>query len=168
MQNKSLKLNAFLNTVRNVLNMIFPLITFPYVSRVLGANGLGIYNFSNSVISYFLLLAGLGISTYAVREGAKYRKSKENISFFASQIFSINVFSTIFSYIILFISLVIFPKLHMYAVCILIFSLQIAFTTIGTEWIYTIFEDYTYITVRSILFNIFYKLTYYTHIPYIT
>lgn len=154
MQNKSLKLNAFLNTVRNVLNMIFPLITFPYVSRVLGANGLGIYNFSNSVISYFLLLAGLGISTYAVREGAKYRKSKENISFFASQIFSINVFSTIFSYIILFISLVIFPKLHMYAVCILIFSLQIAFTTIGTEWIYTIFEDYTYITVRSILFNI--------------
>lgn len=154
MNTKSLKLNAFLNTVRNVLNMVFPLVTFPYVSRVLGANGLGIYNFSNSIVSYFLLLAGLGISTYAVREGAKYRKNRESISVFASQIFSINIFSTFFSYIILFISIIVFPKLHMYSICILIFSLQIVFTTIGTEWIYTIFEDYSYITIRSIFFNI--------------
>ncbi|QGX67503.1 oligosaccharide flippase family protein (plasmid) [Lactiplantibacillus plantarum] len=154
MTNKSLKLNAFLNTLRNVLNMVFPLITFPYVSRILGANGLGIYSFSNSIISYFLLLSGLGISTYAIREGAKYRENKENISFFASQIFSINIFSMIFSYSLLFLSLILFPKLHLYSVCILIFSLQIFFTTIGTEWIYTIFEDYTYITIRSILFNI--------------
>ncbi len=154
MNSKSLKLNAFLNTLRNVLNMLFPLITFPYVSRVLGANGLGIYNFSNSIISYFILLSGLGISTYAIREGAKYREDKKNISFFASQIFSINIFSMIFSYILLVISLVIFPKLHLYSACILIFSLQIFFTTLGTEWIYTIFEDFTYITIRSIFFNI--------------
>ncbi|MEE6646640.1 flippase [Limosilactobacillus pontis] len=154
MKATSLKLNAFLNTIRNVLNMVFPLITFPYVSRILGANGLGIYNFSNSIISYFLLLAGLGISTYAVREGAKYRENKDKISFFSSQIFSINIFSMIFSYAVLFISLFIFPRLHIYSLCILIFSLQIIFTTIGTEWIYTIFENYTYITIRSIVFNI--------------
>lgn len=154
MKAKSLKLNAFLNTVRSVLSMLFPLITFPYISRILGAEGLGIYNFSNSVVSYFLLLAGLGISTYAVREGAKYREKKRSFNSFASQIFSINMLSTLFSYLLLFISIIFFNALHKYVICILIFSLQIIFTTLGTEWVYTIYEDYTYITIRSILFNI--------------
>ena len=73
MKKKSLGLNAFLNGLRSVLNLIFPLITFPYISRVLSVNGIGIYNFSNTYIGYFILIAGLGIATYAVREGAKYR-----------------------------------------------------------------------------------------------
>ena len=50
--------------------------------------------------------------------------------------------------------MIIFPKIHKYYLCILIFSLQIFFTTIGTEWIYQIYEDYTYITIRSIIFQI--------------
>lgn len=54
----------------------------------------------------------------------------------------------------LFVSLLIFKNLNNYVSCILIFSLQILFTTLGTEWIYTIFEDYTYITIRSIAFKI--------------
>ena len=76
MKKKSLGLNAFLNGLRSVLNLIFPLITFPYISRVLSVNGIGIYNFSNTYIGYFILIAGLGIATYAVREGAKYRDNK--------------------------------------------------------------------------------------------
>ena len=79
MKKKSLGLNAFLNGLRSVLNLIFPLITFPYISRVLSVNGIGIYNFSNTYIGYFILIAGLGIATYAVREGAKYRDNKEQI-----------------------------------------------------------------------------------------
>ena len=57
----------------SVLNIIFPIITFPYVSRVLGVDGIEIYNFSNSIISYFLLIATLGINSYAVREAASFR-----------------------------------------------------------------------------------------------
>ena len=71
MKYKSLKINALLNSFRSILNILFPIITFPYVSRVLQVKGIGIYNFSNSVISYFLLIAALGINTYAIREGAK-------------------------------------------------------------------------------------------------
>lgn len=74
MKNKSLGINAFLNGLRSVLNLLFPLITFPYISRVLSVQGIGIYNFSNTYINYFILIAGLGIATYAVREGAD-RKS---------------------------------------------------------------------------------------------
>lgn len=154
MKKKSLGLNAALNGFRNVLNLFFPLITFPYVSRVLQAEGIGKYNFANSVISYFLLIAALGISNYSVREGAKLRDDRKKISDFASQVFTINLISTILSYILLFLSLIIFKNLQSYKTAILIFGLQIFFTTIGVEWVYTIFEEYAYITIRSIIFKI--------------
>ena len=154
MKKSSLGVNAFLNGLRSVLNLFFPLITFPYVSRVLSVSGIGVYNFSNTYVNYFILIAGLGIATYAVREGARYREDKAKINKFASQVFSLNMIATVIAYFLLFASLVIFKKLHNYVSCILIFSLQILFTTLGTEWIYTIYEDYTYITIRSILFKI--------------
>ena len=91
MKKRSLGLNAFLNGVRSVLNLLFPLITFPYVSRVLSVSGIGIYNFSNTYVSYFILIAGLGIATYAVREGAKYRENQDKINKFVSQVFSLNM-----------------------------------------------------------------------------
>lgn len=154
MKNKSLGLNAFLNGLRSVLNIIFPIITFPYVSRILSVGELGKYNWSNSYVSYFLLLAGLGIATYAVREGTKFRSDRAKISDFAGQVFSINIFSTIVSYVLLFLCVFMFPKVQIYSAYIYIFSIQIVFTTLGTEWIYSIFEEYTYITVRSIAFKI--------------
>lgn len=154
MKHKSLAVNAFLNSLRSILNILFPLITFPYVSRKLAVDGIGIYNFSNSVVNYFLLIAALGISTYAIREGAKYRNNEKKITEFVSEIFTINIYSTLIAYILLFLCLITFSKLHNYFWCILIFSFQIFFTTIGTEWIYQIYEDYAYITIRSIIFQI--------------
>lgn len=153
MKEKSLAVNAFLNGFRSVLNILFPLITFPYVSRRLTVTGLGIYNFSNSFVSYFLLIAALGIGTYSVREGAKYRNDTKKLSQFASEVFTINIYSTFIAYVLLFLCLLLFNKMHNYVVCILVFSLQIFFTTIGTEWIYQIFEEYTYLTIRSIIFQ---------------
>ncbi|WP_242335277.1 flippase [Limosilactobacillus urinaemulieris] len=152
---KSIKLNAFLNTVRNVMSLVFPLITFPYVSRVLNVNGIGKYNFSSSIVSYFFLIATLGIEQYAVREGSKIRDSNKKINIFANQILTINVFSATFAYILLLICLLIFlNKLHSYLLCILICSIQIGFSVLSVEWLYTIYEDFLYITLRSIIFQI--------------
>lgn len=153
-QNKSLGLNAALNSLQSLLNLIFPLITFPYISRTLSVDGVGKYNFANSIISYFILLAGLGISVYAVREGAKLRDNREEFSQFASRIFTINIISTIISYIALFLVLILSTSLQKYNIAILIFSIQIFFTTLGVDWIYTIFEEYGYITARNIIFKI--------------
>lgn len=154
MKKRSLGYNTFLNGLRSVLNVLFPLLTFPYVSRILSVKGIGIYNFSNTYVSYFVLLAGLGISTYAIREGSKYRDNQEKLNIFSNQIFTINIISTVIAYILLIISLLIFKNLTNYVSCILIFSLQIFFTTLGTEWIYTIYEDFSYITIRGIIFQI--------------
>ena len=151
---KSLKKNAVLNSVRNILRLIFPLITIPYVSRILGVEKVGEYSFSYSIISYFILLSKLGIETFAVREGAKYRENKKKFSIFASEVFTINILSTLLSYILLIICLLVVPQIGEYKLLIEILSLEILLTTLGCEWIYIIYEDYTYITTRSIVFQI--------------
>lgn len=151
---KSLKLNMVLNAIKGLMGVIFPLITFPYVSRVLGVDVLGRYSFSNSVISYFTLFSALGISTYAIREGARIRDSKPAFQDFANQMFTINMISTIISYLLIFICLLIIPKLASYWDLILVLSIQMIFRTIGIEWVYSIYEDYTYITIRSIAFQL--------------
>lgn len=152
---KSLKLNMVLNALKGMLSILFPLISFPYVSKILGVDNLGKYNFAHSIISYFLLIAALGLKTYAVREGAKLRESKEKFTKFANQMFTINMISTGISYLLFVITLILVPKFAEYKALLLIFSLQILFTTIGVEWIYTIYEDFSYITLLSILSHIF-------------
>lgn len=154
MKKKSLGVNALLNSLQSLLNIFFPLITFPYISRALSVDGAGKYNFSLSVVSYFQLIASLGISVYAVREGAKWRDDRAKISKFASHVFTLNLASTLIAYVLLFVTVALVPRLHDYKVAILIFSLQIFFTVLGTDWVYTIFEEYGYITLRNIIFKI--------------
>lgn len=151
---KSIKINATLNVIKTIILVIFPLITFPYATRTLGTENIGKVQFGNSIISYILLLSSLGISMYAIREGTAYRNDREKMSKFASQMFSINLLFTIISYAILLITLIFPTKLQNYTVLLLIQSITVIFTTLGVEWIYTIYEDYLYITIRSIVTHI--------------
>ena len=151
MKKKTLTINAILNGIKTAMSVIFPLISFPYVSRILQVENIGKYNFSTSIISYFQLIAGLGIVTYSVREGARYIGNSKKMSEFSSEIFSINLISTCISYLFLFLCIFIIPKFQEYEVLILILSIQLFFTTIGVEWLYQIYENFLYITVRSIL-----------------
>lgn len=154
MKNKSLGVNTILYTMKIVSSMIFPLITFPYISRVLLASGVGEYNFSQSFVSYFSLIASLGISTYAIREGAKIRDDASKFQVFAKEIFSLNLSSTVVSMVLLVAIVIIFPVLKQYQNIILILGLSIPLTLLGTEWIFNVYEDFFYITVRSICFQL--------------
>ena len=151
---KSLTLNAIMSGIKTILQIIFPLITFPYISNILQVNNLGKVNFASSVCGYFLLFAGLGISSYAVREGSRYVNDREKLSAFASEMFSTNMISTALTYAALAVTMLFWTKLHAYTDLMLVLSLQIFFTTIGTEWVFTIFEEYTYITIRGLLFQV--------------
>lgn len=152
--NKSLGKNAVLNVIKTAMSVIFPLITFPYVSNVLGVEELGKYNFSNSINSYFLMIAALGISSYAVREGAAIRDDRNKFSKFATEILELNLLSMLIAYILYGVCIVAIPKLQNYLIYLLIFSVEIFFSTVGVEWIYIIFEEYTYITIRRIAFQV--------------
>lgn len=154
MKMKDIKWNMLINAVKGLLSILFPFITFPYIARVLQAEGIGQFNFASSIVSYFILIAGLGISTYASCEGPKYREDRVAASKFASEIFSINVLSALVAYVLLLLCLILVKKLQGYTALILVLSVQIVFQTLGKEWLCTIYEDYTYLAVRYVVFQI--------------
>ena len=150
----SVRKNAVLNSLRVVLSIAFPFITYPYVTRILQAENLGKVNFASSTMSYFSLLAVLGLTSYAGREGIKYRDNQKKLNLFCSELLTLNICTTIFSYICLGLMIIFIPNFQNYKELLLIYSVTILFSTLGMEWIYTIFEDYEYITKRSVIFQI--------------
>ena len=151
---KSLKVNGVLSLVKQLCALLFPLITYPYVLRILGATNVGKVSFSSSVISYFSLIAAFGTGNYAIREGARVRDNKAKIVNFVDQMFTINCYFTIFAYTLLIVLYAAWAKLHNYTGLIIVQSLAMIFTTLGVDWFYQIYEDYFYITVRAISVNI--------------
>ena len=151
---KSIKKNTVFNAIKTVSAIIFPLITFPYASRTLLVENIGKVNFGLSFISYFSLIASLGINVYAIRECSKFSDDRAKLSKIASEIFSINVFTTLFSYSVLILFLFFYKKIESYRTLIVIQSLSIVFATLGTDWLNTAMEDFEYITIRSLLFQI--------------
>ncbi len=148
----SVKKNIVLNILKTVVTIVAPLITYPYILRVLDVDDLGKYNFSLSVISYFTLLASLGISTYAVREGAGLKAIKGDVDGFISRIHIINWIFTAISLTLLGLSILFIPLLREYQTILLVQSLNIVFTTVGMDWVNNIDENFLYITLRTILF----------------
>ncbi|MBQ3891787.1 MAG: oligosaccharide flippase family protein [Desulfovibrio sp.] len=150
----SLGRNVALNGIRTLFNLLFPLVTFPYVSRTLSVDNVGIYGFSDSIVSYFMMAAALGIYTYAVREGAKLREDRGKLERFASEVFTINMVSMLLSYALMALFLLAVPQLNRHAAVIGILGIQIFFSVIGTEWLYAMFEEFAFITLRSIAFQL--------------
>ena len=140
--------------LKTISSIIFPLITFPYISRVLGPNGIGVYNWANSYVGYFSLIASLGITTYAIREVSAVRDNQAQVDNVASQIFSINIVSMLIAYISLFLSLLAFRFLDNYQPTLLILSLTIVFSIIGTDWVNSAFEDFQFIAIRTMFFQL--------------
>lgn len=154
MKRRSLTINAFLSSLKTLTTIIFPLITYPYITRVLSVENIGKINFGQSVVSYFSLLAGLGISTFAIRNGSQIREDGDKLNTFANQIFTINVASTILSCVLL-LGLVYMPsKIAAYRGIILIQGIAVALSPLAVDWIYTIYEDFGYITLRSFLVHL--------------
>ena len=152
-KNKSLKLNFIMNAILTMSQFAFPLITFPYISRVLQPAGTGMVSFATSVVAYFCMFSQLGIPTYGIRACAKVRDDKETLSRTVQELFLINLIMCIFTYIAFFIALFTVPKFSQNKPLFLIISLTILFNAIGVEWLYKALEQYTYITVRSIIFK---------------
>lgn len=153
-QQKSLKVNAILNITKTLMGLVFPLITFPYASRILMPEGLGKVNFALSIISYFAIISSLGIENYGIREAAKLRDDKIQLSKFSKEIFMINMISTIVAYALLAVAIIFIPKFLEYRRLLIVSSATILFTTLGMNWLYSAVEDYLYITIRSIIFQV--------------
>lgn len=150
---KSIKKNFVMNALLTMSSFIFPLITFPYVSRVLLPSGTGKVSFATSLISYFTMFSQLGIPTYGIRACAKVRDNKEKLTRTAQELLTINLLMAAISYVGLFIALTFVERLQEDKVLYLVVSVSILLNAIGMEWLYKALEQYTYITIRSIVFK---------------
>lgn len=146
--------NAILNVIRQCLSVLFPLITYPYALRTLGDAGIGIVSYSQSIVSYFVLIAMLGVSNYAVREGAKLRNNKKGFGDFANEVISINILSSVLAFVLLVIAAFVIPKFQPYTYLLIVSGISIFFQSLGLEWINIVNEDYKLITIRSIIAQI--------------
>lgn len=150
---KSVKINMMMNAFLTMSSIIFPIITFPYVSRILLPIGTGKINFAISVVTYFSMFAQLGIPTYGIRACAKVRDNKEELSRTVQELLTINVFMCFLVYIVFGISLVFVPRFRQERALLLVISVSIILNAMGVEWLYKALEQYTYITFRSIIFK---------------
>lgn len=154
MKKVSILKNTIFNMVKTLSALLFPLVTIPYVTRVLGVANYGKINFGTSIINYFTLIAALGLTTYAIRECSRVRDDRAKLSQLASELFSINMITTVISYVLLAVLLIFFPKFQGYRQLIIIQSTVILMTTLGCDWLNSAMEDFQYISMRTIGFQV--------------
>ena len=148
---QSVKVNYILNLINTGTQMLFPLITFPYVCRVIEADGIGQVNFFQSIISYISLFTCLGIPMYAIREIARDRNDVVKMNQTAVEILLLHSMLTLIGYAIVSILCLVVPQIQVNIPLFLILSLTIFFTAIGCEWFYQGIEDFKYITIRGLI-----------------
>ena len=150
---KSLKMNAVMNACLTVAGMLFSLVTFSYVSRVIGPGGTGRVTFVFSIVTYFTMFAQLGIPTYGIRACAKVRDDHVKLSRTAQELFIISIVMTLLAYVVLAVTVIAVPKLREDKVVFLVAANVIWLSTVGMEWLFKALEEYSYITIRSVLFK---------------
>lgn len=150
---KSIKHNAIVNGILSVANIIFPLITFPYISRVLGVEVNGKLNFASASLTYFSLFATLGLSTYGIKACARVREDKTKLSKTVHELLLINAVTTSLACVALVTAIFSIPRYHQEWKLLFIYSWNMILNVVGMNWMYSAIEQYDYITKRSIVFK---------------
>lgn len=146
-----LKGNIIFNSLNTITGILFPVITFPYASRVLMPEGIGTVNFLNSIVIYLILFTSMGIPLYAVREIAKYRNDKAKRDRITVELLIISSFLCLLGYLVVWILATYVPRINENAGLFYILSIAILFNSIGVNWFYQGIEDFKFITIRGVV-----------------
>ena len=155
----TIKKNFLYNATLTVSGYIFPLLTFPYVSRILGVHNLGIYNFMESIIQYFIILSVLGLYSVGVREIAEHRYEPNKLKNVFSSILVLNLVTSLVAICILIVSSFLIPSLSSYKEMILIGSVRIIFNALLIEWFFNGIENFRFITTRTLIIRSLYVIS---------
>ena len=151
MKEQSIKKNIIFSTCYQILLLITPLITTPYISRVLGPTGNGIYSYTNSYQLYFSMFAALGTLSYGQREIARNRNSKYDRSKLFWEIELLTIFT---SSICILVWLVFTFFQNNYRIYFLILTINIFATLFDISWFYAGIEQFKFIVIRNSFFKI--------------
>ncbi len=154
MAEKSLKFNSVMNAIKVASNLLFPLITFPYLSRVLGPEGTGKTAFAFSFISYFILIASIGIPIYGIREVARVRDNKAALSALVQELMILHAIATGISFLGFLGVMFVNHKVQQESLLFLVVSFSIPLSLLTVDWLYQGLEEYAFITIRSLIFSV--------------
>lgn len=148
---KSLKVNFIFNFLSQILTIVLPLVTAPYVSRVLHEDGIGQYSYAASIITYFTLFANLGFDIYGQRQVARYQDDIEKKSKIFWEILIIRAGLTVISLAVLYSILFSIGFGETYNKLILISSLSVIGVPFDIQFIFRGDEDFRSLAIRTIL-----------------
>ncbi|MBU3877050.1 flippase [Faecalicatena sp. AGMB00832] len=154
MKVNSVKFNFIMNFILTASSIIFPLITFPYISRTLLAAGSGAVSSAASVLSYFAMFASLGIPTYGIRACARVRDDREELSRTVQELMIVNTVTTVLTYAVFLVLLAVVPKFAAEKELLMINSVSLILNVIGVSWLYSALEEYGYIASRTLIFKV--------------
>ena len=159
MSQPSIKKNVAYKSVLTLSTYLINFITFPYVARVLGVERIGLVNFVDNTVNYFLLFATMGVGLLGVREIAAVKEDKKRRDQVYSSMLALNLLFTLVSLGIYLLCISTIPKLCQYDELFYIGTAKILFTVFLVEWFFTGVENFRYITLRSILIKVLYIIS---------
>lgn len=149
MKKKSVKKNYLYNLIYQVIAIVLPVITTPYVSRVLGANNIGIYGFTLSISAYFILFGSLGIALYGQREIAYFQNNKKEYSKKFYEIFLLRCITMTISIIAFYIFFV--KGNNDYNVFYKVLFLELFATVVDINWFFQGLEEFSKTVSRNLI-----------------
>ena len=147
----SVKFNFIMNFIMSASSIVFPLITFPYISRVLMATGNGKVATASAVITYFSMFASLGIPTYGIRACAKVRDDKEKLSKTVQELLIINSITMFLTLIAFIFTVALIPEFAAEKNLYIINGIGMVLNVFAITWLYNALEQYAYITVINMI-----------------
>lgn len=154
----SLQKNFIYSSILTVSKYLFPLIVYPYVSRTLGLSNIGIVNFVDNLVNYFVFISMMGITTVGVREIAAVRSNQQELSKTFVSLLSLTAITTLIAVAALWIAMYTVPALLPYQDLLYVGLIKLVFNLFLMEWFFMGVEDFRYITNRSILVKCLYVL----------
>ncbi|MDR1130053.1 MAG: flippase [Prevotellaceae bacterium] len=147
----SLKKNVVYNAILSVSNVAFPIVTTPYISRILGVENIGVVNFAVAYASYFALFVALGIPMYGMREIAKRNENPEDRSRMFSELFMINVLSALIFSLVYLVTIFSIPTLYNDRNFLLVAGALVLFVPLNVDWFFAGREKFKQITLRTLI-----------------
>ena len=156
MKKESITKSYIYNLIYQIIITIIPFLVTPYLTRILGANNLGIYSYTFSIVTIIYLFSALGINTYGQREIAYNQDNKKEYSKIFFELIIIRAFSTFLALILSIIITIIEQKYQTYY---LIFNIYIIANLFDITWFYQGLEKFKTITIRSTIIKIIYLIS---------
>lgn len=156
---KSIKANAFFKTLMSIVNIIFPLLTAPYVARVLSVDGFTEYNKIANMLTWFSPFAVFGIYTYGMRTISQIKNDHQAVSQLFTKLLIYGILTSVFFSLVYICVVFVTPEFANYKGIYSVAVIQLLFVFFATDWANEAYENYGFILVKTFICRLLYVIS---------